>query len=115
MANDNIVQLGVKPKPNSPAAEELGKKNEEEFYAEQKENVLSFLAHHLKYIQENEDGFEGHGAFLVIWNKDQNYILNDVGAFPMATMCGLLDLAKQDFLVRHIMGNSVRPSDPKED
>jgi len=111
MDNDNVVSLGVKPKADSPVAKELEEKNEAEFYAQCRQTTRDFLEYHLNFLKENPSF--GCGAFLIVWDEGQSYLMNDAGAFPMATMCGLLDLAKQDFIMRHIMGNTQKPSDGK--
>ncbi len=105
--NDNTIQFPKKPKPASPAAVNAEAAQLEENFAQSKQVCQDFLQAHINYMQRGD--FEANGAFLLLWNRDGTYIVNDAGLLPSATMIGLLEIAKQGFLLRHAMSVTQMP------
>lgn len=99
--NNNTIKFPAKPKIGSPAAANAEAAQIEENFAHSAVVCKEFLQAHLNYMSNAE--FEAHGAFLLLWNRDGTYIINDAGMLPSLTMIGFLEAAKADFMMRHAM------------
>jgi len=106
-SNDNTIQFPKKPKPASPAAVSAETAQVEANFIHAAEVCKDFLQAHTNYLRNAS--FEAHGAFILLWNRDGTYILNDAGMLPALTMVGFLEAAKADFLVRHAMAVTRLP------
>jgi len=114
--NDNVRAFPKAPKVNSPPAVAAQEASIEESFKQAATITPDFLKCHHDYLTEGK--FEAHGAFILLWNRDGTYIINDAGILPSATMIGLLEITKQNFIARHIMSVTqmpVAPEPPKGD
>lgn len=107
MENNNTINFPKKPKPSSPAAHNAEAAQIEANFIHAATVCKDFLQAHVDYLKDNS--FEAHGAFILLWNRDGTYILNDAGMLPSLSMVGFLEAAKADFLMRHAMSVTRMP------